>query len=48
MRGTRVKVCTVIDSLLGSNPTAVKRAEAEQAISEGAQELDTWLLMLDG
>ncbi|MBK7265102.1 MAG: deoxyribose-phosphate aldolase [Ignavibacteriales bacterium] len=40
LRGTRVKVCTVIGFPLGSNPTAVKRAEAEQAISEGAQELD--------
>ncbi|MCA0387690.1 MAG: deoxyribose-phosphate aldolase [Bacteroidetes bacterium] len=40
LRGTRVKVCTVIGFPLGSNPTAVKRAEAEQAMAEGAQELD--------
>ncbi len=40
LKGTKVKVCTVIGFPLGSNPTSVKRLEAENAIAEGAQELD--------
>jgi deoxyribose-phosphate aldolase len=35
-----VKVCTVIGFPLGANETIVKRFEAEQAINNGAQEID--------
>ena len=40
LQGTNVKVCTVIGFPLGATLTAVKRFEAEQAISQGADELD--------
>jgi len=40
LKGTRVKVCTVIGFPLGSNTTEIKRAEAEQALKNGAQEID--------
>ena len=36
----RVPVCTVIGFPLGANTTAVKVFEAEQAIADGAQEID--------
>lgn len=38
--GSKVKVCTVIGFPLGSTTTDVKKVEAEQAIENGAQELD--------
>jgi len=40
LKGTEVKVCTVIGFPLGSTTTEVKRFEAEQALSNGAEELD--------
>jgi deoxyribose-phosphate aldolase len=40
LSGSPVKVCTVIGFPLGSNATATKVAEADQAIMDGAQELD--------
>lgn len=40
LRGTNVKVCTVIGFPLGAATTEVKRYEAEQAINNGATELD--------
>lgn len=40
LRGSSVKVCTVIGFPLGANTTEVKRAEAEQALQNGAQEID--------
>lgn len=40
LRGTPVKVCTVIGFPLGSNTTKVKRDEAEEALANGAQEID--------
>ncbi|MCC6550879.1 MAG: deoxyribose-phosphate aldolase [Ignavibacteriaceae bacterium] len=40
LRGTRVKVCTVIGFPLGATTTEVKRFEAEQAIKNGATEID--------
>ncbi len=40
LRGTVVKVCTVIGFPLGATTTEVKRFEAEQAIESGAQEVD--------
>lgn len=40
LRGSVVKVCTVIGFPLGATTTEVKRAEAEQAIQNGAQEID--------
>ncbi len=40
LKGTGVKVCTVIGFPLGSNTTEVKRFEAEQAIQNGAEEID--------
>jgi deoxyribose-phosphate aldolase len=40
LRGTDVKVCTVIGFPLGSTTTKVKRQEAEQAIRDGAEEVD--------
>ncbi|MCB0731369.1 MAG: deoxyribose-phosphate aldolase [Ignavibacteriae bacterium] len=38
--GTDVKVCTVIGFPLGATSTAAKRAEAEDVLNEGAQEID--------
>jgi deoxyribose-phosphate aldolase len=40
LRDTNVKVCTVIGFPLGSNTTEIKRAEAEQALKNGATEID--------
>jgi deoxyribose-phosphate aldolase len=40
LKGTPVKVCTVIGFPLGATSTASKTFEAEQAIREGAQEVD--------
>lgn len=40
LKGTQVKVCTVIGFPLGSTTTTVKRTEAEEALNNGAQEID--------
>ncbi len=40
LKGTEVKVCTVIGFPLGAVTTEVKKFEAEQAIYNGAQEID--------
>ena len=40
LKGSPVKVCTVVGFPLGANLTAVKVAEAEAALRDGAQELD--------
>ena len=40
LRGSGVRVCTVIGFPLGSNRTSVKAHEADQALLDGAQELD--------
>ena len=40
LKNTPVKVCTVVGFPLGSNKLAVKRFEAEQAIEDGAEEID--------
>lgn len=40
LRGSVVKVCTVVGFPHGANVTLVKRVEAEQALKLGAQELD--------
>jgi deoxyribose-phosphate aldolase len=40
LKGTGVKVCTVIGFPLGATSTASKAFETEQAIRDGAQELD--------
>jgi len=40
LSGTQVKVCTVIGFPLGATTTATKRAEAEEVLNEGAQEVD--------
>ena len=40
LRGTDVKVCTVIGFPLGANTTFVKVAEANHALDEGASEID--------
>lgn len=40
LKGTNVKVCTVIGFPLGATTTEVKRFEAEQALKNGATELD--------
>ncbi|MCP5062182.1 MAG: deoxyribose-phosphate aldolase [Ignavibacteriae bacterium] len=40
LSGTPVKVCTVIGFPLGATTTATKRAEAEEALNEGATEID--------
>ena len=40
LRGSGVKVCTVIGFPLGANTTEVKLFEAEQAIDNGAEEVD--------
>lgn len=40
LRGTAVKVCTVIGFPLGANTTATKVFEAECALKDGATELD--------
>ena len=40
LKGTGVKVCTVIGFPLGANTTAVKSFEASDAIANGAEEVD--------
>lgn len=40
LRDTKVKVCTVIGFPLGATSTEAKVAEAEQALKDGARELD--------
>lgn len=40
LRGTDVKVCTVIGFPLGSTTTKIKRQEAEEALANGAEEID--------
>eukprot|EP00124_Ichthyophonus_hoferi_P001734 Ihof_evm6s99 gene=Ihof_evmTU6s99 len=40
LKGTRVKVCTVIGFPLGATSTASKAFEAEHAVKEGATEID--------
>ena len=40
LQGSAVRVCTVIGFPLGATSTAAKRAEAEQALADGADELD--------
>jgi deoxyribose-phosphate aldolase len=40
LKGTEVKVCTVIGFPLGATTTDVKKFEAERAIENGAQEID--------
>lgn len=40
LKGTQVKVCTVIGFPLGATTTGTKRAEAEEVLNEGAQEID--------
>lgn len=40
LKHTNVKVCTVIGFPLGASTTEVKRKEADQALENGAQELD--------
>lgn len=40
LNGSKVKVCTVIGFPLGATTTEVKRFEAEQALQNGAQEID--------
>ncbi|MDQ7815646.1 MAG: deoxyribose-phosphate aldolase [Melioribacteraceae bacterium] len=40
LKGSQVKVCTVIGFPLGATTTEIKRAEAEQALNSGAQEID--------
>ena len=40
LKGSDVKVCTVIGFPLGATPTAVKSFEAQQAVRDGATEID--------
>ena len=40
LEGSPVMVCTVVGFPLGANSTAIKVAEAERAVREGAQEID--------
>jgi deoxyribose-phosphate aldolase len=40
LKASRVKVCTVIGFPLGATTTETKRAEAEQALKNGAEEID--------
>jgi len=40
LKNTQVKVCTVIGFPLGANTTDTKKFEAEQALQNGAQEID--------
>ena len=40
LRGTQVKVCSVIGFPLGATTTAAKRSEAEEVLELGAQEID--------
>lgn len=45
LRGSPVKVCSVIGFPLGADLTAVKAFQAEQALARGAQELDMVLAL---
>lgn len=40
LKGTKVKVCTVIGFPLGKNPTSVKVFETKEALKDGATEFD--------
>ncbi len=40
LKNTKVKICTVVGFPLGATTTEVKRWETEQAISNGAEEID--------
>jgi deoxyribose-phosphate aldolase len=40
LKGTEVRICTVVGFPLGSNTTEVKKFETEQAIENGANEID--------
>lgn len=40
LKGSEVRVCTVVGFPLGANTLAVKVFEAERAVEEGAQEID--------
>jgi deoxyribose-phosphate aldolase len=40
LAGSKVKVCSVVGFPLGAGTTAIKAAEAEQAIQDGAREID--------
>jgi deoxyribose-phosphate aldolase len=40
LKGTEVRICTVVGFPLGANTTEVKRFETEQAIQNGATEID--------
>ncbi|TCJ95922.1 deoxyribose-phosphate aldolase [Volucribacter psittacicida] len=40
LKGSHIKICTVIGFPLGANATAVKAFEAQQAIEAGANEID--------
>ena len=40
LKGTEVRVCTVVGFPLGSNTAEVKKFETEQAIQNGATEID--------
>ena len=40
LKGTKVKVCTVIGFPLGANTTRIKMEEAMDAVSNGAEEID--------
>ena len=40
LKGTTIKVCTVIGFPLGQNSTLIKAAETKNAIEEGADEID--------
>jgi deoxyribose-phosphate aldolase len=40
LRGSEVKVCTVVGFPLGAHTTAVKVFEAQQALADGAREID--------
>ncbi len=40
LKGSTVKVCTVIGFPLGASPTLVKVCETEKAVKDGAQEID--------
>jgi deoxyribose-phosphate aldolase len=43
--GAKTRVCTVIGFPLGANRSAIKAAEAERALAEGAEELDMVLAL---
>ncbi len=47
LKGSAVKVCTVIGFPLGTSVTSIKAAEAAQAVADGADELDMVLSVGD-